>query len=148
SPAGNQAGASTSGAGNGATAGGTNGGVAGSATHGGNAPAAGGAAGSPGDSGGASANGGASAGQAGEHAEAGAGQGEAGASGLVDCNVAHALCRSLPPDCAAMHVPSIVGTCWGPCVKIDRCACSSAQHCPDSNQYTCWRSEHCGPYVQ
>jgi hypothetical protein len=60
------------------------------------------------------------------------------------------LCKRLAPTCAAGEVPSVndAGNCYGDCVKIDRCACSTAAQCPDQNQYTCWAKQHCGPFVQ
>jgi hypothetical protein len=85
---------------------------------------------------------------AGSSSQAGAGN-EAGASneGLVDCDQRKIACKRLAPTCGAMEVPSVEGTCYGECVKIDRCACASADECPNSNEYTCWGSKHCGPYV-
>jgi len=96
-------------------------------------------AGSPGAAG-STSRGGAAAGEGGAS--------RAGAGGFVDCNPVHAHCRRLPPECESMHVPSIDGTCWGPCVKIDSCGCTSAAECPEQNSYTCWARAHCGPYVQ
>jgi hypothetical protein len=131
--------------------------------NGGNATAAGGNAHGAGASGGSQSNGGSSStdggtsngaassgaapnsGGAPELGEGGAPAG--GAGGLVDCNPAHVLCKLLPDECPEMQVHRVDGTCWGECVKIDRCACSSEVDCPDSNQYTCWSGEHCGPYV-
>lgn len=104
----------------------------------------GGATAAGGSAGGATA-GGASAGGGG--ATAGGGSAGGAGAGLVDCNPAHALCRALPPDCGDLQVPSIEGTCWGSCVKIDSCRCGDAQDCPDPNRYTCWGKQHCGPYV-
>jgi len=122
------------------------------------APAAGNSAGagSPssaggGQSAGSDAGGNPSAsGSAGEGAGGNAQVGGAGgsASGLVDCDTRKVICKRVLPECPAMQVPSVVGTCYGECVKIDRCACSSADQCPDADQYTCWGKMHCGPYVQ
>ena len=69
-------------------------------------------------------------------ADAGAGGGSS-----VVC-VAHSaiLCRMVEPDCGPGRVPSVEGSCWGPCVDITACACESAADCPDANQYTCWMS--------
>jgi hypothetical protein len=45
-------------------------------------------------------------------------------------------------------VPSIKGNCYGPCVDIDACACTTAAQCPEPNKYTCHvGAKHCGPYV-
>jgi hypothetical protein len=68
--------------------------------------------------------------------------------GLYDCDTRKVMCRRAPPVCDTFEVPAIEGTCYGECVKIDLCACSNADQCPDANQYTCWMSTHCGPYVQ
>jgi hypothetical protein len=96
-------------------------------------------AGAPGSEGGADSGGADGAG-----APSAAGGGPAG---LVDCDPRKILCRIAPPDCGPMSVPSVQGTCYGPCVAIDTCACSSAAECPDELQYTCWSRTHCGPYV-
>jgi hypothetical protein len=68
-------------------------------------------------------------------------------SGLVDCDLRKVLCRIVTPTCSAGQVPSVNGTCYGPCVKIESCACSSAAECPNNDEYTCWGGKHCGPYV-
>jgi hypothetical protein len=73
--------------------------------------------------------------------------GEGGAPTLVDCDVKKITCKRAAPACDTFHVPSVEGSCYGDCVKIDRCACSGPDQCPDSNQYTCWSKTHCGPYV-
>ncbi|HEX2870613.1 MAG TPA: hypothetical protein VHP33_05140 [Polyangiaceae bacterium] len=118
-------------------AGGSQGGSAsGSTSHGGSA------------AGGVNAGGPGSGGQ--PDTQAGAGN-EAGTSGdLVDCDPSKIMCKRLAPACGAGEVPSLndAGNCYGDCVKIDRCACSTAAQCPDQNQYTCWAKQHCGPFVQ
>ncbi|WP_437618646.1 hypothetical protein [Sorangium sp. So ce1151] len=104
-----------------------------------------------GTSGGAGAAGGdaAAAGQGGSAAGAG---GEASGSGgagdeLVDCDPRKITCKRAAPECGSMQAPSVEGTCYGPCVAIERCACDAAEACPMPDQYTCWRKQHCGPYV-
>jgi hypothetical protein len=135
---------STSGSSSGGTAPG--GSASGGSAHGGTSSAGGTA------STGGSAHGGMPDDTAGGQSNGGAtdpgGEGGAASGDLVDCNPAHALCRSLPPDCGAMEVPRINGTCWGDCVDIAKCACSAATECPNNNEYTCWRKQHCGPYLQ
>lgn len=129
------------------------GGVAGTAAaggaHGGSAAA--GAGGTGDSSGGAAIGGGPPGDMAGGQSGGGApdpgGAGGSPSTELVDCDPSGALCRSLPPDCSGMQVPSIAGTCWGPCVDITSCACVVARQCPDQNQYTCWSRKHCGPYL-
>lgn len=79
----------------------------------------------------------------------GASGGTGGTSGSgTSCDPRKALCRSLPPTCATGEVPSIDGSCWGPCVPIATCTCTSAADCPDPNQYTCHLSRGvCDYYV-
>jgi hypothetical protein len=67
--------------------------------------------------------------------------------GLVDCDPKKVLCKRTPPTCAGFTVPEVVDGCYGECVKIERCACSSANQCPDPGQFTCWSKQHCGPFV-
>jgi hypothetical protein len=107
-------------------------GAAGSAS-GGNGAGGAGTAGSPASSGGSS--------DGGEPASG-------GSDGFVDCDTRKVMCKIAVPDCAANEAPSVVGTCYGPCVRIDDCACKTAAECPDPNQYTCWMQQHCGPFVR
>lgn len=93
--------------------------------------------------GGRSATGGATTG--GRSAATGGADGEA--QGLVDCDLRKVLCRVATPVCADGQFPSVIGTCYGPCTPIESCACSAAEDCPDNDRYTCWRSMHCGPFV-
>lgn len=105
--------------------------------------------------GGTGALGGVDSGEAGrDSAQAGAAGGGAGtgvpsggAEGLVDCDERKVTCRRARPTCGTFEVPTVDGSCYGECVKIERCACSGPEECPDSNQFTCWSKTHCGPYV-
>jgi hypothetical protein len=57
-------------------------------------------------------------------------------------------CRALPPDCSPGRVPSVVGTCWGQCVDIGACECTSGEECPEPDIYTCHlTTNRCGPYL-
>ena len=119
-----------------------------------NAGSSSGGSASAGSSQGGSAVGGVQAGGTGTggqpDAQAGA-DNEGGTTGdLVDCDPLKITCKRAAPPCPAGQVPRIddVGNCYGDCVKIDRCACSTAAQCPDQNQYTCWAKQHCGPFVQ
>jgi hypothetical protein len=94
------------------------------------------------------ASGGVPAGDAGAFASGGADSGGAGGGALVDCDQKKILCKRLAPQCAEGEVPSVAGSCYGDCVKIDRCACSDASACPEPDKYTCWSKTHCGPFVQ
>jgi hypothetical protein len=132
------AGSSSSGAGAPGTAGGSA--TGGSSTGSSGSAAGGSAAGSVGEGGSASG------GQ--PDAQAGAGSEGGSASGLVDCDPKKIVCKRLAPVCEAGEVPSVAGSCYGDCVKIDQCACSSADQCPQPNEYTCWAKQHCGPFVE
>lgn len=120
---------------------------------GGEATPAGGGSGEPGGStsGGKPAGGAASGGAPGGGAQAGgaAAAGEAGAASLVDCDPRKITCKRAAPQCGTFQVPSVEGSCYGDCVAIERCACDSADACPNPNEFTCWNNaKHCGPFVQ
>lgn len=104
----------------------------------------GGSVGSSGSAAGGVSGGGASGGTG---ASAGTETGEGGEPSLVDCDARKVTCKVAKPTCGTFQVPSVEGSCYGECVKIERCACSEAAECPDSNQFTCWKRTHCGPYV-
>lgn len=69
-------------------------------------------------------------------------------AGLFDCDTRKIMCRRAAPVCDEMEVPRVEGSCYGECVKIDLCACSNADECPNADEYTCWAQAHCGPYVR
>lgn len=48
----------------------------------------------------------------------------------IRCNPDLALCDSLPPLCRTGSVPSVEGGCWGACVPLGSCTCSSSADCP------------------
>ena len=48
----------------------------------------------------------------------------------VDCDQRKIQCRAATPECAPGYVPSVVGICYGPCVKLSQCACTSSDQCP------------------
>jgi hypothetical protein len=67
---------------------------------------------------------------------------------VTSCDRRKLLCRRAEPVCPEGQVASIVGSCYGPCVKLEECSCSEAAACPMPEQYTCHMSaHHCGPYV-
>jgi hypothetical protein len=115
--------------------------TAGSATSGTSGTVAGGSAAS-----GAPSGGSASGGQ--PDAQAGAGSEGGSASGLVDCDPKKIVCKRAAPECDAGEVPRVEGSCYGDCVKVEQCACGSADQCPQPNEYTCWAKQHCGPFVE
>ena len=83
----------------------------------------------------------------------GTGGAPAGGSGTpsvagYSCDVTKVLCRIATPQCPADQVPSVSGTCYGPCVAIDQCACTSPTDCPMPNNYTCIKSAgHSSPFL-
>jgi len=72
---------------------------------------------------------------------------DAGA-GKISCDHRKVVCRIAEPACPANQVASVEGSCFGPCVVIDKCSCAEAAECPHEEMYVCHRSaKHCGPYV-
>jgi hypothetical protein len=66
----------------------------------------------------------------------------------VSCDQRKVTCKMMTPLCGEGEFPSVVGTCWDACVKVDRCMCTTAEECPISAQYTCHLSrQRCGPYL-
>lgn len=134
----------------GATAAGGTSSTGGSATNGGTSNTGGRSAtgGSVPMGGSSTATGGSSTATGGSSTATGGAGGAGGeAQELVDCDVRKVVCRIAVPSCPENHVPSVIGTCYGPCTRIESCACTVATDCPDNDQYTCWRRMHCGPYV-
>ncbi len=69
----------------------------------------------------------------------------------VDCSPSAITCQTLVPPaaCPAGQVHSVKDNCYGPCVPISQCACSSSAACPDPDQYVCHQSAgHCDYYVE
>ena len=66
----------------------------------------------------------------------------------ISCDQRDIRCRVPAPTCPDGQVPSVEGSCWGPCVAIDECACEGPDDCPDRDRYTCHRfRSRCGPYL-
>ncbi|HEX7668812.1 MAG TPA: hypothetical protein VF395_04480 [Polyangiaceae bacterium] len=134
----------------GASAGGGSAGGAGKPNSAGGTTGSGGVSGggNGGQSSGGAANTGGVTGSGGAAGAAGAaGTGTAG--GDVSCDPRKILCKRLAPECGTMEVPSVEGSCYGPCAAIGKCTCTAAEECPDSNQYTCNKSAaHCTPYLR
>jgi len=85
---------------------------------------------------------------AGSTSSGGQSAGSAGAdSSLLDCDPGKVLCKRTAPECVFGEEPQVVAGCYGECVKVERCACSTAAQCPQPDQYTCWSKSHCGPFV-
>jgi hypothetical protein len=155
-----QAGTATTGGG--AGKGGSGGSSAGSSAGKGGTSSGGAGAGGTSSSGGAgtggtSSNAG-SAGTGGTSSNAGsAGMSGAGSSGdggsenygMNDCDPRKITCRRAAPVCDEGEAPSVEGTCYGPCVPIATCACSSADACPLPEMFTCHLSRgRCDYYVR
>jgi hypothetical protein len=71
------------------------------------------------------------------------------AATTISCDPSKILCKRVAPTCATGEVPSVEGSCYGACVKIDQCACAAPADCPSPDQYTCHMNvKRCGPFVQ
>ncbi len=67
---------------------------------------------------------------------------------VVSCDHRQVTCRAAEPVCPEMQVASVSGSCWGPCVPIDRCVCSGPEDCPHAETFACHlHRQRCGPYV-
>lgn len=67
----------------------------------------------------------------------------------TSCDPAKILCKRAVPVCPEGQVPSVDGSCYGPCVPVESCACTQETECPMHESYTCHKSAaHCGPYVE
>ena len=70
-------------------------------------------------------------------------------AGSVSCDPRRILCKRVAPICAEGEVPSVSGSCYGPCVKVETCPCAGPEECPESDKYTChMNTRRCGPYVR
>jgi hypothetical protein len=67
---------------------------------------------------------------------------------LADCEQGKVRCRRMPPQCPEGQVASVAGSCFGPCVAVERCACSATIACPQPEKHACWHNQHCGPFVR
>lgn len=77
-----------------------------------------------------------------------ASEGECKSAGKISCDLRVILCKRAEPACNQGEVPSVEGTCYGPCVPVEQCSCDEAADCPRPETYTCHMSaKHCGPYV-
>jgi hypothetical protein len=72
----------------------------------------------------------------------------AASAAATSCDPAKILCKRAVPECPQGQVPSVEGSCYGPCIPVESCGCSKESECPDHDHYTCHMSaKHCGPYV-
>jgi hypothetical protein len=46
------------------------------------------------------------------------------------CDPDLVVCASPRPRCLLGQVPSVVAGCWGPCVPIEECTCTTVDDCP------------------
>lgn len=81
---------------------------------------------------------------AGDAAKPPTGEGEA----LMDCDHSKVRCKRIAPICPEGEAASVAGSCFGPCVAIQRCACNETTKCPNPDKHACWSNQHCGPYVR
>jgi hypothetical protein len=66
----------------------------------------------------------------------------------VSCDTSKILCKRSAPACPTGQVPSVEGTCYGQCVKIESCTCTGPADCPDPDHFTCHNNtKRCGPFV-
>jgi hypothetical protein len=73
---------------------------------------------------------------------------DSGSAATYDCVLEGVACFIAVPVCAQGEVPSVEGSCYGPCVPIEQCRCDGPEDCPDSAHYTCFNhAHHCGPYT-
>ncbi len=66
------------------------------------------------------------------------------------CDSRRVTCERVPPVCASGEAPSVLGTCWGPCVAATSCVCASSDECPDVRGFSeiCYpRQMRCGPLL-
>jgi hypothetical protein len=64
----------------------------------------------------------------------------------VSCTKEMVECTKPPPECPAGQEPSVVGTCWGPCVPLANCRCLYHWMCPHLEVNTCLTPDYrCGP---
>jgi hypothetical protein len=61
-----------------------------------------------------------------------------------NCDEHDVRCTQPPPDCGPDKVPSVVGTCYGPCVDITECRCVFSFECPKRDLYSCRADLRCG----
>ncbi len=48
----------------------------------------------------------------------------------VDCDAGKIVCKVATPNCPAGYVPSVVNSCYGPCVRLQQCTCKTSAECP------------------
>jgi hypothetical protein len=66
------------------------------------------------------------------------------------CDRRRVTCERVAPVCASGEAPSVLGTCWGPCVAATSCVCASNDECPDVRGFSeiCYpRQMRCGPLL-
>jgi hypothetical protein len=66
---------------------------------------------------------------------------------MRSCDASRVTCDAVPPRCRIGDAPSVVGSCWGPCVRANTCTCAADEECPSIPGYSelCYRSGLCGP---
>ena len=58
----------------------------------------------------------------------------------LSCDRSSVTCKAAEPECEAGQVPSVIDTCWGPCIDVAQCrdvtdctACAAGQVCVRNN---------------
>jgi hypothetical protein len=68
----------------------------------------------------------------------------------VHCDPRRVLCDRVPPACERGQAPSVMGSCWGPCVLVSSCMCSNNEDCPNIPGFSevCYPTRmRCGPLL-
>jgi hypothetical protein len=60
-------------------------------------------------------------------------RGDCGSPAPASCDTRTVACRRLPPMCRDGEAPSVIGTCYGPCVPISACTCATSDDCPTAS---------------
>jgi hypothetical protein len=64
----------------------------------------------------------------------------------VNCDVRDVECFETPIPCPAGMATEVEGTCWGSCVRIERCACTKTDECPFApEEASCASDGRCHP---
>ena len=67
----------------------------------------------------------------------------------VSCDARRVLCDRIPPRCAMGEAPSVSGSCWGDCVPVGECTCTTTDECPMIRGVSevCYSRGVCGPLL-
>lgn len=51
----------------------------------------------------------------------------------ASCNSAQVACNGIAPTCPSGQAPSVVNGCWGQCIWIEYCQCTTPTDCPSGH---------------